>query len=448
MGTIAGDEMSCTSDSFVISRNKYGYRTEISFSATLAPESRTAIRALLGKGHFTFSGDCNGATLRADCLALSVHDNRVEGTVLWFDYAVRDAPNGVIWDIATVQFTPTDLAQSEVEKVVRYWTGEVKGQPDDSRPMRLTTSIGDGTFSRNVAFEDALVGDLEVDVHIPVPTLVLQIKGLLREAPAAQLLDSILATVASIEPVISFLSRRQVRWVETELLSERRQETPLLQVRRSRSIFGSRKPPEPLIWAARLGRDDLAQIYRNYIESPYREPIEHAITYLNAHWQQDFIDEQFANAFTAFETVVNGVSAVDGDDRLLSDEAFGDFRRVLEESIAKFAASRNLDKNWRAEMYGRLLELRRRSIVPRTLKLLDRYSVRWQIMWRGDADIGRELQEVYKRRSLFLHTGRIIDYRQAKADSIRLHFLAEQLVYRILGAKNDWLHTIAYSPPT
>jgi hypothetical protein len=380
-------------------------------------------------------------------LVLSGKDNKLEGTVQWFDYASSHVPNTTIWDVATIHFTPTDLAQPEVAGVVRYWTGEVKGKRDDSRVMRLTAPIGDGTFSRNVAFEDAVVGDLQVDVHIPVPTLVFQLTGVLRESPASEVLDAIGATVASIEPVISFLSRRQVRWVETQLLSRRGQEAQLFEVRRLRSVFGSPKPPEPLIWPARLGQDGLAQIYRNYIDSPYRESIEHAITYLNAHWHQGFIEEQFANAFTALETVVNGVNAVDGDDRSLSNEDFKDLRRDLEESIAQFAARKNLDKRWRAETYERLSELRRRSIVPRALELVDRYSVPWQIMWRGDADIGSELREAYKRRSVFLHTGRIVDYDEVHADSVRVHFLAEQLVYRILGAKKDWLHSFAYSPP-
>ena len=446
-GTITSDAISCTTDSFVISRNKYGHRTEIRFSALVGSENRTAIRALLSNGKCRFSAISNFGPLVADCFALSGDDNKLEGTVQWFDYASSQVPNTTTWDVAAVHFTPTDLAQPEVSNVVRYWTGEVKGRPDDSRVMRLTTAIGDGTFSRNVAFEDAVVGDLEVDVHIPVPTLVLQLTGVSRESPASEVLDSISTTAASIEPVISFLSRRQVRWVETQLLSKREQGTQLFEVRRLRSVFGSQKPPQPLIWPARLGQDALARIYRNYIDSPYRESIEHAVTYLNAHWQQDFIEERFANAFTAFETAVNGVNAVDGNDRSLSDEDFRDLRGALEESIAKFAARKNLDKRWRGETYDRLSKLGRRSIVPRALELLDRYSVPWQIMWRGDADIRNELREAYKRRSVFLHTGRIVDYEQIRADSARVHFLAEQLVYRILGAKKDWLHSFAYSPP-
>lgn len=446
-GTVTSDEISCTTDSFVISRNKYTYRTEIRFSAHVGSENRTAIRELLSKGKCRFSATSTVGPLIADCFALAGDDNKLEGTVQWFDYASSQVPNTTTWDIAAVQFTPTDLAQPAVSNVVRYWTGEVKGRPDDSRVMRLTTAVGDGTFSRNVAFEDAVVGDLEVDVHIPVPTLVLQLTGVLRESPASEVLDAISTTAASIEPVISFLSRRQVRWVETQLLSKREQGTQLFEVRRLRSVFGSQKPPQPLIWPARLGQDNLAQIYRNYVDSPYRESIEHAVIYLNAHWQQGFIEEQFANAFTAFETVVNGVTAVDGNDRSLSDEDFRDLKRSLAESIANFAAVNNLDNRWRGEMYARLSELGRRSIVPRALELLDRYSVPWRIMWRGGADIGSELREAYKRRSIFLHTGRIVDFDQVRADSVRVHFLAEQLVYRILGANKDWLHSFAYSPP-
>lgn len=433
-----------------ISRTKYRHSAEIAFSGHLGPDnSPKIITNLFSSPTLRFSSRLHRDTvLIAECVLLRSHANILEGVVTKLDIGVAPFPKAPTWQAVKVRFTPTHLAQSEVGTLVRSWTGEIRTlSDDDQRPlMALDTPLGQGTFSQYIAYEDAYVEGVRASVQIPIPTLSIDINRDSRTIDVGALLEGVTAYLAPFEVLISFLSRRQVQWAEIEVVSKSDEDhsQTISSARRLRSTLGSDEPDNLLIVPARLGERDLNEMLQVLLACPYRESVEHAIYYLNAHWRRGTIEARLANAFTAFETLVNGIDSVDQTDTTLTQPVFKSLRTILETHIKRFSIDHGVDKLVRKEIYAKLSELQRRPIISRAISKFNKYEVRWKEFRSNDATPEEALSKAYERRSKFLHTGRIDDYGDAVADADWLHTLTERLVYNLLGGKKEWLHPFAY----
>lgn len=210
--------------------------------------------------------------------------------------------------------------------------------------------------------------------------------------------------------------------------------------RRLRTIFGSAEAKERLIWPERLGKSDLDKILQTFINCPYKKPIEHTINYLNINWKRESsIERKLMGAFTAFETIVNGIGEVEQSNLTVSSADFRKLRIVLKKKIKEFSTEHQWNKEVREEIYSKLCELQYRPIVPRALSLLKRYKVGGEDLWSDNVSLEEGLKQTYARRSQFIHRGQIDDYNEAMNDTDRIHTLTERLVYALLGGKREWL---------
>lgn len=447
-GTLSAGTVSIPVDGFSVSRTKYQTSIEIGFSTHVATQHSDKSDELFRHDPLEFRGRLyRQRDVSARCHALRVSDNKIEGTISELDIDVRQLDKSPIKQTVLVQFTPTDLALSELQTVVHDWSGEMKAFDDEKRkPMTLDLNCGVGEFSRRYSYEDAYVDDVRATVRIPMPTLVMHINEACRTTDMNSLITSVAEQIGNVEAIISFLSRRQVRWTEIEVISKGDdQRSDIVGARRLRSTFGSGEPQYPLIRSIVLGERDLNDVLQAFVSSPYRESIEHTINYLNAHWRKDFLESDLANSFTAFETLINGIDSLDGTDSAVPPAAFKQLRTVLEQQIKDFSNVSGWDKQTRKEMYSKLAELQRRPVVPRAVSLLRHYNVDWADVWDPGSDLEEELNKAYARRSRFIHVGRIDDFREAALDAERMHTLTERLLYNLLGGKQEWIYPSAYA---
>lgn len=437
------------SNNVYIRRTKYDHSAKITFSALFERGSTDQIAHFVGNSGLRFSSKLYGdVALTGECLALSADGMTLEGVVRRLDIGIEPLSVKVVErQTVQVQFTPTHMAQPAVRNLVRHWTGEIKALSEERERelMRLDTPIGRATFSQYFHWETAYVQDVHAVVQVPVPTLSVDVDDGKRTPDIGSLVNALAEYLVSFEALLSFLSRRQVRWTEIEVITEGKADlgTPVSAARHLRNNFGSREPPDPLIVPARLGPRDLDDLLKRLLASQYKGSVEVAVNYLNSRWGREFIESKLVSAFTAFETLVNGIDSMDGTDVTLSTPLFRSLRKELEREIKRFSIEHGVAEA-RAEMYTKLGELQRRPIIPRAVSILKRYRVRWNDLWTDNANLQDALNELYRRRGTFIHAGRIDNYGDAISDTERLHTLAERLVYNLVGGKTEWLHPFAY----
>nr|AEO45963.1 hypothetical protein [uncultured bacterium] len=431
-----------------IKRVKYSHNSEIKFKARSRIADDRSLTHLIRSGNLVLRGTLHRYfQVYAECVVLSAGDDFIEGIVKCIDigdFTFSDQPER---QTVLVRFTPCPIAEPEVTSLVRYWTGEIRPyrEEDGNRDVNLDTDIGVASFSRHSVYEDAQVDNMVANVQVPVPTLSITVNEVDLTNNLHYLIERLTYFLGSLETLLSFLSRRQVRWVQIEVVTELGGEAGIKSARRLQTAYGSDLPPEPLVVPARLETSDLGSLMSAFQESQYQEPVEHAVHYLNSHWRPGFIEGKFGNAFIGFETLINGISSVDGSDTTLSQRMFKRLRGEIDRHIKRFAEENSISIECRKELYGKVGELQRRPIIPRALQLIELYAVPWRDLWPQGADLEVELRKAYSRRSKFMHTGKIDDYRAAIADAQRVHSLGERLIYNLVGAKRAWLHPAAYS---
>jgi hypothetical protein len=196
-----------------------------------------------------------------------------------------------------------------------------------------------------------------------------------------------------------------------------------------------------------MATDAVERVLTRYRESEYQEPIRHTINFLIAYWNSKHAEDQISAAFTAFETIVNGIGEVRGESHILDQSDFTELRKEVQVLIKEFAKKKGLDKDTRKRLYDKIGELQRPAITPRAVALVEEYGVEWHDLFRDaipEPILTTELQKAYGRRSVLVHAGRVDDYGTLLANAASVHALAERLIYSLLGGQREWLHPVAY----
>jgi hypothetical protein len=213
-----------------------------------------------------------------------------------------------------------------------------------------------------------------------------------------------------------------------------------------------------MVRPAKLERESLNAMTAAFTAFPSVSTVRVAIGYLIEARRATFLDYSLLNTWTALETLVNGASAGDGSDKILDETVFSLLREALKGAVKSFSdehglASPNgddaLEKSKRVQIYDKLRELQRPSLVPRVIALLDRHRLDVERLWERDfpakrQPLHRRLTDAYSRRSALIHQGKIDDPYTARGDYLRIHALTELLIYRMLGGDDEWLNPIGW----
>jgi hypothetical protein len=348
-----------------------------------------------------------------------------------------DLPATPGWQRIVASITPMPIAFTQNSK----W--------DAGPPFEVPTRFGGFKLVLGHESERALVEGVRAEVSVPSVYMYSDLGVDQRTAKVRDLMRGMAEEIRDLELVLSFLSRRHVSCYRVAVYSaESRSKGPFSEANRYVQSFSSPEPPAELVEARAMKPDAIAAVLHHFPQSPYKEPIRHTLNFLLSYWDSAYAENQISAAFTAFETIVNGIAEARGDSKTLADPTFEELQEHLQGSIKAFAKEKGLDSSTRARLYGKLGELQRPAISPRAAALVEEYGVPWRDLWRvadvGSLDLQRELAQAYGRRSVLVHAGRVEDYGALLSDAARVHALAERLLFRLLGAQPEWLGPFAY----
>jgi hypothetical protein len=344
-----------------------------------------------------------------------------------------------------VILTPTPIATPTRSFLIQVPdTGELKALNEDREPDIVTWNpiFGRGEFLQRYTFEQVRVAGQPSLVRVPEPSIRLELHEDVRDDDPYRAAQRVRESVDLLLRLISFLSRQHVRWHTMRVTTRCRPESAVFEQRfewrRSDGSIGPKSAFGRLVNPYRAPRDYLERMYAVFDGLTYRDAVSAAILYLVASTQERFLESELVNAFTALESLIDGIVAVSGRRKLLLGAKGDRFRRVMEAQIDTFCAQEGLDATTRDALVSKLPELNRPTITSKVEAIVAEVGIAWKDLWPTHESLSVGLQESYKIRNTFIHTGKLPPALRAHLESVRVRALCERLLYRLLGGEDDW----------
>jgi hypothetical protein len=444
-------------DGLMVVYKKYRYPSQITFTFQYPEDKRDAVMWFIGRRSVEFEGwwvshDNAFIVRRPPARLLLRMTSGTAGRILgrveemeFGDFELEAVPET---QTVTVWLTPSGIPFSENLRQVRFSNGEAfpYGDIDVRPPFEVPTRYGSFSLVLGREGERADVGGVSAEVTIPSDAMYLTVAAEHKTKNVVELTRSLSTEVQDLELMLSFLSRRQVRCYRVSVFSIAEQQAAISTTERYVEAYSTRQATRELVDRRKMQPDALKTVLEEFATSPYREPIQHAISFLLGYWDSYYAENEIAAAFTAMETIVNGISEVDGESKILPDEIFENLTKDVRKAIKEFAKANGLDATTRARLYEKVGELQRPAITPRTTGLMEKYGVEWRDLWPvrtgGEPKLQSELSSAYERRSGLIHRGRVDE--ELLADAASVHALAERLVFKLIGGRDEWVNYFAY----
>lgn len=380
--------------------------------------------------------------------------NRLTGTAQEVWLGAESASSKPSRQFIVAELTPTRIAIPEKSWLVQSHTGEITTQDgitttDD--PVVLPCAMGKLSFALHYRFEQLDVGSRTSSVRIPTPTLSLAVNDGEVSMSSAQLAERFLDDIEPILRLISFLSRRQVYWKRVSVAShwarEEAQPThpPEMFERLRGGVEDNREwDNEALVNPYRM-KEGLFALAESIKTSPLQRALLLSMLYAVSAQHARFVETRLVNAFTAWESITNGVSGVEGTEKILPSSVFKELRSELHRLLETFITRKGLHAKLTSDLEAKLGELNRHAFATRATALLERYHVPWADLWQPGSDLLACVRQLALRRNDFVHRGDIGNLTLADIDARRALVLVERLLYRILGGDDNWLSPFAYA---
>lgn len=323
--------------------------------------------------------------------------------------------NGFAWDVrincelhptalpeqyVSVYLTSTGLAVPRPWSVIKSTSGEITRIPEskiEDRPDdNLSTAAGVARLTLDYQWERVDIDGIEADLRVPVPALHLTVANDAREADPMVVMRAVDEAIADVLDVLSFLSRRYVRWTRMRFTAVQREGDRTIDYRVSkwwRTIGSSRGRSRDglVVLPGRMPSDALDHMLRAYRRQGHRS-LRAAIVYVLAAREPVHLESRFTSAFTAVEALLTATNAPN------------------ERPAGKRAA----------DMFARA-------------------AVRWDDLWPGGTELESALLTLYKRRNLFVHEGIFPDMDHAHVGTQRLVHLCERMLFALMEGDAEWL---------
>jgi hypothetical protein len=182
----------------------------------------------------------------------------------------------------------------------------------------------------------------------------------------------------------------------------------------------------------------------SYRALPYKDIIDIAILFLIDTFRDGFIEDSVMSAFTALETVKDGITSHTNVDKIVSSSRFGKIRADLASRLETLASQHGLTTEQRDAMIEKLPELQRPPVVGVVARLINELGVEWSDLWPDGVELSRALRAAFARRNALVHRGQLTDAAASRADYMRIHALTERLILRTVDCDPRWTATMAH----
>lgn len=383
------------------------------------------------------------------------HHFRASATQL--DVGVGELPETPTEQHAEVVLTEHALTREEYDFLLPHPSGaltpfdlEEDEEPDlVQEPLCWPTRFGQGELWLRYAWEYAFVEGRRSRVRVPEPRLEIEVPEARRTADVGELLEGIVEDTRWLLRLLSLFSRQHVRILEMRVTSSWN-EGRSTEARSSRRLW-SRTPSnredflDAVLRPGAIPAEGLEELKDRIDGLPYRESVSSTIGFLVEAFRAEFVEGQWAAAFTALETMVNAIGDAHGFTSPVEGGEFYRLRAKLEEVIETYEArDEEIDESDRQHLVRMLGALRRAPFEVRAARVVEETDIEWNDLWPPGTSLEEAVGEAYDRRSDLVHTGQIPDERDWFVDQFRMHALAERLVLAAIGLPEDWLRVTPY----
>lgn len=338
---------------------------------------------------------------------------------------------------------PSPIALADVNYTKSYdGTIEMTLYDGDRAGIRWNTKLGMAELIDNYAYVDNKIGIDEALIRIRRCEITIRTKGIpkislgtaLEELP--EILDESLW-------LVSFLGRKRIVWYAGEALfiPAKGSGKPFAHaiVHRQRLLgyegrMGYGRSRHDLLISPKLLRKGLFQdLLTAYETSKYHDVVRKTIPYIMASYEQGYFEAHIGNAYLALETMIAGLGSVEGNESLLAKSDFKRLREKIKQTIEEDIKNPEIVES----MKKKLSELNRPPVVEKLLTLLKMHDVAVARLWPAGTNIEQGLQEIFGRRNLYIHQGKLDDIDQSIYDFFRVRGLAELWILKLLGCPDD-----------
>lgn len=346
-----------------------------------------------------------------------------------------DASGGNI--ICSAFVPPTLIALSDCYYVPSY-DGTITLERGERKGIRWNTILGEAELIDNyeynrdekVGLDQALIRVQRCQVTIEIqPAGVISLRSILSDLEDA--LDEALW-------LSSFLSRRRIAWYGAEAIffpgdGPTKDFRQAIARRRQWLGFQSETQADPswidLLVKKQALKDQLfQQLLTNYEASPFHNTIRRAMINLLMSHERGYLEAQLGSIYAALEGLVDGLGENGRVTYLLGSSRFGKLAKKLREFIRDEIEDQGIAEG----IIKKLPELRRRAFLDRLLKLIEKWDLDVTRLWPPGVDIPFELQQLIRRRDIYIHQGKMDDLNQYLFDFNRLQNLVELWILKLL----------------
>lgn len=178
-------------------------------------------------------------------------------------------------------------------------------------------------------------------------------------------------------------------------------------------------------------------LYKNYINSKYKGVISKAITHLLVTYEDGYIESQLISAYAALESMVDGISEIEGMSYTIGSNPFKRLCKDIEELINSHVE----DPKSRERIMKKLPELRRQPFLERLFDLLEKQKVDMDPIWPKGVDKRSEFSALLSRRNALIHKGQFGNPQVTNFDLSRIQRLVELWILKLLDTPNEAINT-------
>lgn len=343
-----------------------------------------------------------------------------------------------------VLITATRLALPLIRFQFRSEDGQMTGERKRD-PFSLRTPVGPGEFWQGYEIEDVRVSEAQGTVELPQPMLGIAVPKEHRTLEPTQFFDELQPWLDDLCVVLGFLDRRHVGHFLTRVTTRSTQGDGPSAFHFAEAwtaapeVHARSDEPFGLVAPGRLGDDSIQRVLDAYQSHELKEAIGNTIAYILESFGRTSLPTATTFAFTALETIVNALGELSYETQVVEPSVFKKVAKRLRQAIRSICEELGLGDETADAFNSKLAELRRRAFVDRVVEIVVDLGVAWQDLWPGAPDLGEALRATYSRRSNFIHQGVFTDAQASSRDSYRVAYLAERIVYALLGGAAEWL---------
>lgn len=380
----------------------------------------------------------------------SAKGNRIEADTTELLSGATELPRIPERQFILLTTTPSRVARAVVDGLVLDWTGEIRsiGQRRPRRPLRWRSTAGVAQLTRRFHYVETTVESSDALLRIPKSTVALRVqRGSLTRQPA-QLLRQVTDDIADLLTIVGFLERRVIRVVHGFIASRwsdgHREHRGELDWSRAIRVPPSPRTDEPLASSARVDAKVLEAATRALRASKGKDGLVAACLNLNLALSEEVVDRSFISAFLALEAIVAAIASDNAWHQTVRRSSFKRLRGRLKQVVEEFASENGISPQKEDELVRKLPELRRRPIIDQAMTIVAKLDVDLDGIWPLSVEPQDGLQAAHGRRSRYVHNAVLPSVRQAHVDSLRVHAVAERILWRFFQVPDDLLWPRAY----